>query len=248
MKKCCTCGLGKALGEFGKLMKASDGLSPRCKACWKVMHAEYRTRHPERVKAVKKKHYEANRDVIAAKAKPVRKAYREKNREAIALKKAEYRTANKTKVRAGQRRWELANPEKRGAYYRAAVERDPEAIRAQWQRNYNPAMAKEAAKRWKKRNPWAAAETQRRRVAAKLNAVPAWANRFFISEIYDLAARRTKVTGIEWHVDHIVPLQSKVACGLHCETNLAVVPARLNIAKGNKLVANAAEGAPWQMW
>lgn len=68
-------------------------------------------------------------------------------------------------------------------------------------------------------------------------ATPKWANQFFIEEIYDLAARRTaiKAGGIErWSVDHIVPIISKIVCGLHVENNLRVIPASENSVKGNR--------------
>lgn len=78
-------------------------------------------------------------------------------------------------------------------------------------------------------NTWQAA-----RRAKKLRAMPSWANEFFISEAYDIAKNRTLITGIEWHVDHIVPLNSKVVCGLHTEQNLQVIPAAINCSKSNR--------------
>lgn len=74
---------------------------------------------------------------------------------------------------------------------------------------------------------------QAQRRASKLQAMPRWANEFFIKEIYALAKLRTKVMGYEWHVDHIVPLKSETVCGLHVEHNLRVVPAVINRAKSN---------------
>lgn len=53
------------------------------------------------------------------------------------------------------------------------------------------------------------------------------------SEAFDLAKRREKATGTKWHVDHVVPLQSKLVCGLHNEFNLAVIPAIKNHRKNN---------------
>lgn len=66
--------------------------------------------------------------------------------------------------------------------------------------------------------------------------MPVWANKFFIDEIYALARLRTELTGIEWQVDHIIPLRSKIVCGLHTEQNLQVIPAIENARKSNSLL------------
>jgi hypothetical protein len=66
---------------------------------------------------------------------------------------------------------------------------------------------------------------------------PSWVGKkemWLIKEIYDLASLRTKMTGRQWHVDHIVPLQGKVVSGLHIPENMQVIPAIINIAKKNK--------------
>lgn len=70
--------------------------------------------------------------------------------------------------------------------------------------------------------------------ARKRKAMPAWANEFFLAEAYDIAATRTEMTGIQWEVDHIVPLQGATVCGLHVENNIAVIPAQDNRKKGNR--------------
>ena len=86
---------------------------------------------------------------------------------------------------------------------------------------------------WKKKNPELHASYEAKRRAIKFNATPAWANEFFIKEAYALARLRTKMFGFKWHVDHTVPLNSKLVCGLHVETNLQVLPAVKNLAKSN---------------
>jgi hypothetical protein len=74
-----------------------------------------------------------------------------------------------------------------------------------------------------------------KRRAIKLNATPKWANGFIISEIYNLCRLRSKLLGITFHVDHIVPLQSKLVCGLHVENNLQIISNLENLSKGNHI-------------
>ena len=54
---------------------------------------------------------------------------------------------------------------------------------------------------------------------------------------YWLAQDLNKVTEGNYHVDHIIPLQGDGVCGLHVPWNLQVLPADVNIAKGNKFDA-----------
>ena len=70
------------------------------------------------------------------------------------------------------------------------------------------------------------AHTAKRR-ATKLNATPAWADHEIINDFY-LEAR---YHGME--VDHIIPLQHKMVCGLHVEHNLQLLTKEQNCSKGN---------------
>lgn len=65
------------------------------------------------------------------------------------------------------------------------------------------------------------------RRALKLNATPSWANLEKIKEIYRICPKG-------YHVDHIIPLQGELVCGLHVENNLQHLPALENMQKHNK--------------
>ena len=69
------------------------------------------------------------------------------------------------------------------------------------------------------------------RKATLLKATPAWADLVKIKEIY-------KKCPAGYHVDHIIPLQNDLVCGLHIETNLRVIHARDNLVKSNKFTVD----------
>lgn len=70
--------------------------------------------------------------------------------------------------------------------------------------------------------------------AAKIRATPAWVNRQDVEPIYEQAIIQTRETGIQHHVDHIVPLRGRNVCGLHVSWNLQVIPATENFSKSNR--------------
>jgi hypothetical protein len=53
-------------------------------------------------------------------------------------------------------------------------------------------------------------------------------------DMFRSARELTRSTGREHHVDHIVPLQSPLVCGLHCEQNMQILDAFSNLSKLNR--------------
>jgi len=76
--------------------------------------------------------------------------------------------------------------------------------------------------------------TIKRRATSKL-AQPEWSNKDAMADTYRMARELSQITGTQWHVDHIVPLQSKNVCGLHNHFNLRVITASENLQKGNRI-------------
>jgi len=104
-----------------------------------------------------------------------------------------------------------------------------------WRQAGNRDSAKESRKYYAK-NPRACYEKMHRRRLKKRKAIPKWLtsdDKFIIAEIYSLAKLRKTLTGIEWHVDHIIPLAGKAVCGLHTPDNLQVITAHDNHVKSN---------------
>ena len=88
-------------------------------------------------------------------------------------------------------------------------------------------------KQWSKDNSDKRNANQAFRKSVKLQATPSWSDKKAINGMYRLATLFNS-TGINLHVDHIIPLQSDTVCGLHCEANLQLLPASDNTSKGNR--------------
>jgi len=147
------------------------------------------------------------RELLLAK----RKAYRDKTKAARAEYQRKYVAAN-SQVLAEKKRVKRENPD-----YQA--------------------RERAAYRRWFESNRDIDSAKQHRRRAHYIQAIPKWfseLDELIMLEAADLCRMRAQVTGIGWQVDHIVPLVSKRVCGLHIGCNIAVIPAKLNQAKGNR--------------
>jgi hypothetical protein len=72
----------------------------------------------------------------------------------------------------------------------------------------------------------------KRRRARERKNTPPWADLKAIREMYKEAARLTKASGEMHVVDHIVPLDGKLVCGLHWHVNMQVMHWLSNAKKG----------------
>lgn len=83
-----------------------------------------------------------------------------------------------------------------------------------------------------KRRPANAARQSARRAVQRRRAP--WYDSQAVKKLYAEAEAR-RAAGEDVHVDHVVPLRSPLVCGLHVQTNLAILEAGPNRAKGNRV-------------
>ncbi len=218
MKTCSKCGVEKDLDEFYTDNYKKDGKSRICKVCAKFKSAKYQKDNPEKIKAAKAKYKKANPEKVKA-------------------AKAKYKRDNPEKVRAAMAKWQRDNPEKRKVItkkYRKANPEKTKVATAKWCEENADRNRAQIAK-WKRNNKGTVNAYFAKRNALKRSATTSWSEYDQIQELYKQAAQ-LRVNGIDVHVDHIVPIQSPIVCGLHVLANLQILGARENMSKGNKLL------------
>lgn len=199
------------------------------------------------MKAYHKKWYEANKAKVLEKGKEWALKNPERSREI----KAKYASQHIEEKKIANLAWQKENPEKVKIIHKRWVSKNLDKVRqaknarnklnpeparkrvAAWNAK-NPIRRKEAAAKYRKENQGKIRTYQVIRRSASILATPKWANEFYIDEIYNLAKLRSSVTGFAWDVDHIVPIQSKLVCGLHVESNMQVIPSKENKKKSNR--------------
>ena len=151
----------------------------------------------------------------ASRLAPYAKEYREKTKDQRRLNKRAWDEKNRDKVRADSAAWYAANRESVAAYNKKWMAENKGRRRASYER-------------WRSANMHVVSENAMRHYASKIGATPAWADKPAILRLY-LKAR-------EWGfaVDHIVPLRSKLVCGLHVPANLQLLTKQENSAKSNR--------------
>ena len=83
-----------------------------------------------------------------------------------------------------------------------------------------------------KKSKWAAYVSNRQHL--RNLSMPPWADKNKILEFYKEARKLTLETGIKYEVDHIIPSNHSLVCGLHNEFNLQILTESENCKKSNK--------------
>ena len=142
------------------------------------------------------------------------KKYYAANKETIARKAKKYRVKNKEAIASYTKKYQAENKEAIASYYKKYCAANKGRVAAK-------------NKKYRAENMAHYAQLEKYRNVQKLRAVPAWFEKAAVELVYAKAQ--------EWdmHVDHIIPLQSKTVCGLHCHANLQLLDGSLNQSKSN---------------
>ena len=181
----------------------------RCKSCTLVKRKEYYQNNKEQILKSNKERYELNS-------------------ESLKEKQRDYYWNNRKQVRDYQK-----------SYYESNKETFSKKNKDYRQKNREELLVKNrvASKvHYLNNKEYYTAKVAKRR-ATKINATPSWLTDDHlkqIEQVYEHARDCTISTGEQYHVDHIVPLNNPEVCGLHVPWNLQVLPADVNLSKGNK--------------
>lgn len=208
--------------------------SGSCKQCMDNRQAyakQYYADNAERCKARRRAWYKNNEEHVAE----YTTSYYHANKDKLAANNKRWRDNNEGVVGERMRQWRIDNPSYHKEKSRGWREDHPTYQQEYYDKNKDVISAN--AREWRATNPNKAAASRGRYRAAKYRATPGWAEgeKDQIAELYRIRNVLTEATGIQHHVDHIVPLQSELVCGLHCLANLQVLTYSDNISKSNTL-------------
>jgi len=178
----------------------------------------------------------AERQVQDGKCIECRDLYYKNNKDMYRKSSAAYKKRNPLKIKEQWQNYYQRDAVKkaRSKYYKDYYIKNEETIvkrKKQWYIE-NPRYNKQ----YRECNPSKISLLIRQYLQSKKCATPRWYESELIKRIYLKRNELSKLWNIVLHVDHIIPLQGKNVCGLHCWDNLQLLEASLNSRKSNKLI------------
>lgn len=146
-------------------------------------------------------------------------------------------------AKAKSRDWNRLNAERKKAQGKEHYKKNKDsylnrAKKSTWHKE-NPDRIRELSRLRYYRNNGASLVAKYRHIRKR--AAPLWLTVDHQKEIdafYYLARDLEIISGQKYHVDHITPIKGKLVCGLHVPWNLQILPADLNLSKGNRTEGN----------
>ena len=210
---CKTCDLSKSVDLFYRRPSSKRGYRGDCKACMAVKQQE-RMENP----SIKERKQKAD------------KLWRENNKDKKKFSDRAYYESHKAIHNEGSREYYHTHKKELAVYRSSYYQENKEA-------QYNRVVAYRSTPKGRAIK----LESESRRRATKLNATPSWYTNDdsqYIKDIYQGCREFENILttiglDVSFHVDHIIPLQGELVCGLHHPNNLQILPAKENLAKGN---------------
>lgn len=192
----------------------------------KKNHPKFLAKNPD----YNKQHYLANIDKVRDRSS---KWYRE-NVDRKKSHNKRYYLENTEKIKKYSRIYYYNNHEKYLQYFKEynLINNEQQKLKSLLYRLRNPCVFEN----YRRNNMRKIAAYQVNRNRVKRNAKPIWYEDRMVGEIYNSARYLTELTGIQFTVDHIVPLVNSRVCGLHCLANLQILTRSENSSKGNRFV------------
>jgi len=113
----------------------------------------------------------------------------------------------------------------RRAYHIKNIEKENNRDSSWYKENKDRAYSN--CKSWRVKNKGLSNSYKARYRASKIQATPSWFDKDLVESLYVSASNG-------FHIDHIVPLQGELVCGLHVIENLQILSAEENLSKSNK--------------
>jgi hypothetical protein len=150
--------------------------------------------------------------------------------------KAVYYRTHKEQVLASISQWQKDNKAKVNAATQKWRDEKSDDARACVQLYYQNNTEKKLAnnKQWRQDNPDVIRLYNTKRRSQLVIATPIWSDLITIAKVYKQTTIIQEQTGEKYHVDHIIPLNHKLVCGLHVPDNLQIIKGELNMKKGNR--------------
>ena len=171
-----------------------------------------------------------------------------------AERKKQWAKDNEEKIKQGNAKLYQENRECRLEYAKSYREDNPEKIKesrkARYESNKEAILAKnkewrdskpreyhnEYLRKWKSENRGKVVQSGKKRSIPMSKCLKLLGEQQIgtLNQFYNYASRISECIGIKHHVDHVLPLSGDGFTGLHVPWNLQVIPATINLRKGNR--------------